>query len=260
MLASTMGNNIITTVVYALFAWVFVRAVGNNWLQSLSYLAYAQPALYKLPVFPNPFFLASVLTNNLALALAINISLFVANVVLITSNWVGMTRIVFGMSFDRILPTKLADVSDRFHSPVISVLFLTFLGFVGLVGVVYYGPMFGMVNMNLAYAIAYTVGCLAAAAFPFAKKSLYQRSVIARYNVGGFPIITIVGIAAAAGFVWIAYSAGLNPSISPVSNYAFASLALAFIGSGALYYIFRAYHKAKEGIDIGRNFMEIPPE
>jgi hypothetical protein len=40
MIWSTMGNNLFTTFFYALFAWAFVNAVGDNWLHSLSYLAY----------------------------------------------------------------------------------------------------------------------------------------------------------------------------------------------------------------------------
>jgi amino acid transporter len=261
MLTSTMGNNILSTFFYALFAWAFVRAVGDNWLHSLSYLAYAQPSAYKIPIIPNPFFLATLLTNNLTVASIINIALIAWGIMIIPSNWLAYSRVILAMGFDRVLPTKMADVSDRFHTPVVAILFIALISWLGLIASLYYGIIFANMNFTLVYTIALAIGGLTGALFPFVRKPMYEKSPIARYKIGGLPLITIVGVITFFFFTYLAYAAGLNPAVGgPTTPYALTTALLAFILAGALYYASRAYHKAKDGIDISLAFREVPPE
>jgi amino acid transporter len=261
MLMGGVGNNIFCIFFYALFAWAFVRGVGDNWLHSLTYLAYGQPSSFKIPVIPNPYFLASVLTNNLAIALIVDLGLLAWGPVIFGSVWLSQTRSVLAMGFDRLLPTALADVSDKYHTPVKSIIFIVAITWLGMIASLYYGIIFANLNYTLCCTIAYAIGAISAAVFPFRKKSMYNNSPIAKYKVGRVPLITILGVLVFFFFIWLTYAAGLNPAVGgPTTPYALTILALAFVGAGALYYIFRAYHKARHGIDIAFNFAEIPPE
>jgi amino acid transporter len=260
MFYSTIGNNLFCTFFFVLFAWAFVSAVGENWNTSLSYLAYAQSSAYKLPLVPNAYLLASLLTNNLALVLLINIG-FIVWAMTVPANWMAWTRIILAQSFDRVLPSKLADVSDRYHSPVNAIIFVAVINWIGMVASTVYGLLFANLNFILMYTIALSIGGLTGALFPFIAKSFYEKSPLVRYKVGGVPLVTITGIITFLFFAYLAFAAGLNPVIGgPTNPVAMIVLLLSFVGSGCLYYVAKMYHKSKSGIDIALNFKEIPPE
>jgi amino acid transporter len=261
MFASTIGNNIVSTIMYSVFAFALVGAVGEGWLNSLSYIANAQPSSYTIPVPPNPYFFASLLTNNLAIATIINIGFLAWAVIIIPSNWMATTRIMLAMGFDRVLPTKLADVSDTYHTPVKSIIFVAAITWIGMVATNYYGAVAANMNYTVVYTLILAVVGLAGAVFPFARKTIYERSAIAKYKVAGIPVITILGIINFLFFIAISVAAGLNPFVGgPTTPAAIAAAAIVFVGSGLLYFVARAYHNRKEGIDIALNYQEVPPE
>jgi amino acid transporter len=261
MILSTMGNNVFCTFFYALYAWAFVNAVGDNWLHSLSYLAYAQPSSYTIPVIPNPYFLATLLTNNIVIASVINISLLAWAIIIIPSNWMALTRILLAMGFDRVLPAKFADVSDKWHTPVKSILFVSFLTWLGMVASFYYGIVFAQMNYTLEYAIILSIGGLTGMLFPYVRKSMYEKSPIVSYKVAGIPLVSIGGAVSFVFFAFLAYFSAVNPAVSgPTSPPALIVGALSFVIAGSVYYLARVYHKKKDGIDISQAFLEIPPE
>jgi amino acid transporter len=260
MLWSTMGNNVISTILFATFAWAFVNAVGDNWLHSLAYLAYVQTSSFNFPVVPNPYFLASLATNNVVVAVIINLALPLWGPLIVASNWHPMTRTILGMGFDRVLPMKFADVSDRFHTPVVAIILVAIISWIGLVGSLYYGVIFGNMNFTLMYTIVMAIGGIAGVVYPL-RKALYAKSPITGYKIGRIPLVSVLGVIVFVFFTYMAIAAGLNPSVGgPTNPYALTWLLITFVGCGVLYFISRAYHKAKHGIDIAANFAEIPPE
>src|ERR1700730_17635714 len=121
------------------------------------------------------------------------------------------------------------------------------------------------VSANLNYTFLYTfilaIVSIAGAIFPFIRKGIYEKTLIARYKVAGIPVVTIVGVISFLFFAFLSYTAGINASIGGPNNiYSLVIAAIAFLGSGAIYFVARAYHKRKSQIDIALNFSEIPPE
>ena len=260
MIASSMGNNLFCTLVYASFAFFFVSAVGNNWLHSIAFLAYGQPSSYNLPVSLNPYFFAGLLSNNLLVIVLVNFAIVAGAITLISSVNTAVTRIMLAMSFDRVLPTKLADVSDRFHTPVKAILLTNVGCWLGMMAALYYGFIFANLNYTLMYTIVLAIGGITALVFPYRRKQLFEGSPVARYKLGRIPLISVLGVASFILFAYLSYSAGLNPVVGgPVSVYALSALLLTFIGCGLLYFLAAAYHKRK-GLDLTLTFREIPPE
>ncbi len=261
MFISTMGNNLVSTLLYSVFALALVGGVGEGWLNSLSYLSNAQPSAYTIPVPPNPYFFASLLTSNLLIATIINLGLLAWAMIIIPSNWLATTRILLAMGFDRVLPAKLADVSERYHTPVKSILFVAAVTWIGLVATNYYSAAAANLNYTVVYTLILAIVGLACALFPFIQKPIYERTPIAQYKVVGIPAITLLGLANFLFFLFISYAAGLNPFVGgPTTPAAIAAAVIIFVGSGALYFIARTYYKSRIGIDIATNFKEIPPE
>jgi len=92
-------------------------------------------------------------------------------------------------------------------------------------------------------------------------RSIYNQSPIAQYRPAGMPLVTIFGIISFLFFAFLSYTAGANSSIGgPNGLYSLVLAVAAFVGSGAIYFISRAYHLRKSRVDIGMNFREIPPE
>jgi amino acid transporter len=259
LLWSSIGNLIYGGIFYVAFAFFFVNAVGSDWLNHAAYVAFGTSS-YNLPISFSPYFFASLISNNVAVAFLINFSLLAWGIYEFPPLILGYTRIIFGASFDRILPSSLADVSERFHTPVKATVLATFLMWLGLVLGLYYGIVFAEMNTIFGLCIVYAIGCITATVFPFVKKSMYNASPIARFKLAKIPLISILGIISFLFFVYLALAAGFNPSLAPTSFTSYASLIVIFLVLGSLFYISRAYHKKRDGFDIMLTFKELPPE
>ena len=97
--------------------------------------------------------------------------------------------------------------------------------------------------------------------FPYTKKEWYQGTVLAKYKVGGVPVITIAGVVGVvseiytiAMYTWPLASVGW--AAAPLSVLA---LPLSYVFFVAVYYYSRWYRK-RRGINIGLAFKQLPPE
>ncbi len=73
---------------------------------------------YLLPVQPYYNLMASIAANNGIFALLIAISFIFWNLPAMFPNTFMPVRTIFAWSFDRILPGKLSEVSERTHAPI----------------------------------------------------------------------------------------------------------------------------------------------
>jgi len=259
LLWSSIGNLIYSGIFYVAFAYYFVNAVGSDWLTHAAYVAFGTSS-YNLPISFSPYFFASVMSNNVGVAFLINFSLLAWGIYEFPPLILGYTRIIFGASFDRILPSRLADVSERFHTPVKATILATFLMWIGLVLGLYAGIVFAEMNTIFGLCIVYGIGCITAIVFPFVKKSLYNASPIAPFKLGRVPLISVFGAISFVFFVYLGSAVGFNSSLAPTSVTSYVSLIVIFAVLGSLFYISRAYHKIKDGFDIMLSFKELPPE
>jgi amino acid transporter len=164
----------------------------------------------------------------------------------------SISRYVFGLSFDRVLPTRLADVSERFHSPVISLL-VAALGSIPFIVVVAYTN----------FASVFSTTALGMLFFAFVGINGVVYALRGRVQMKGATIVS--GVVTAAFFLaltymflFMPYYGSYLPNGSP--NWLSLGLIIFFIVMGALLYpISKAYH-AKRGIDVSLIFKELPPE
>jgi APA family basic amino acid/polyamine antiporter len=263
MLWSTFGTVIITVIILAGISYLFVSAVGQDWLNAASYLANGNPSQFKLPSTSliTPFALASVLTNNVPVILLINISLIAWGAIDIPPLFLAYTRLLLGMSFDRLLPSKFAYVSDRYHTPTFAIGFASVLMYIGVLFGIFFTFAFSLLNTSLAYSITLAVGGITATVFPFVKKDLYRSSPISKYQVGSAPLVSVVGIITFAFFAFLAFEAATNTNISSaLGPGALITCLVIFVGSGLIYFVSKAYRRRKDGIDIALAFQQLPPE
>src|SRR4029450_13628102 len=101
--------------------------------------------------------------------------------------------------FDRILPEKVADVSERKHVPVWALVLMLVPALI--VSAFYpYTSTFktSILDATLVIAVTFLGSAVAATVLPWVKKRLYESSPMARYKVLGIPLITVTGFLTAA--------------------------------------------------------------
>jgi amino acid transporter len=257
----------ITAVFLVVLSALVYNLMGAYFVDGISYL-FNTGALGTLPVEPTATFLLALAVNPWV-GFALNFGVALGNFLVLLQCMVMFTRILFALSFDRILPAKLADVSERFHSPHYAALVIGIFSIMAA-WLFWYGPglLTGYLNSAIAVEVAYMIPGIAAFLFPFIKKDMYQKLVKPlpgwlSAEIGGWPLVSICGLAVA-----VLWAFGIYTELVPVTAYTYLGSSLQFAGAFTIVPIIcalilfeaaRMYHK-KQGLDIMMVFKEIPPE
>jgi amino acid transporter len=258
---SVIGSIIYGAIVFSSMAFLMERSFGGDFVKSLVYLFNAQPSQYPLAIAPWVSSFVVLLNSNVILT-AIMVAGFTAfgYLLMIVLAFIP-SRHFFAWSFDRVFPSRLSDVSDRFHTPVIAVLCIGAICEVALVFYVFLPTVLAPVNLTFFFIVAWMLDGLAGIALPWRARGTFERApAIARKKIAGIPVIAIAG----AYDVILVFSLFLmclyNPTASgPLGIGTMASLLAVFILGVLVFYGMKTYH-ARQGLDIMLAFKEIPPE
>jgi amino acid transporter len=255
-----LGANVFAMAVCALFMWLLIDRVSNQFFTSSNYVAIAQ-GNGDVPVTPlySIFIMSMVKWPILWLWIMITFSAWFW--IWPTNNYVGSTRFMFAMSFDRMLPSFLARVFARTATPIYA-LGVAFVGMV-IFGYLYWYTSFSKLTLDLPLfaAIAFGGTTLAATLMPYLPSSrrIYESSPLAKYTLGPLPLITVLGALSVAYFVFMIYlyatddRYGVN---SPTGLWFALGL---FAGAIAFYLGFKILRR-RQGINVERTYHEIPSE
>ena len=190
------------------------------------------------------------------------------------------SRILFAMSFDRVLPSKLSNINDRFHSPVIAVIATGIVGILGCFsesGIVDAGGTLNKAGNTVLSQILgsgggvqitdfydsffFTLFTLSLVILPL-RASRRQIFETAPYKPGGKWGMVLLGLAGFGANLFVDYEFGVAPggdfaiaSSSPVTYAIIFALAVAILGV-VIFYV----HRMRKGIAYSTIFAQIPPE
>lgn len=261
------GGWLLGAIITILMGYEMIAVIGSNWLGA-GYVTAANPDVFRMQVgslyFPLPL-LPYLFDKNLG-------AVMILSIMLLGITWYVMqltmvSRSMFAWSFDRILPTTLADVNPRLKSPLKALVVSYLLGLVVLTGYLvagsgFVGYFYALLSAAgwLSYSVFTFVG-LTAIVFPFAKKRLYAVMPI-KSSIGPIPTLSILGLlsailfgAMASSYLWWSNYAAIlglwdiRTTVLIIGVYVAA--VVVFLGS-------KAYWKAK-GLDMEAAFKEIPP-
>ncbi len=226
-------------------------------------------------VIPNLTLFAALLSNNALLVWIIGLGVIAGFVLVAPQCMVLMSRILFAYSFDRVAPSSIAYVSERWLTPVYGILiaaaggevFLLFLS--GVVGPATANTAFLFYVYAALAAIGFTFipVSIAAIVFPFRRKDLYQTSCPIKRKIAGIPVITWLGLVA---FIYSAASIGYYSynynfyfgagTLAATTYFPFlASIAGLFIVCIIWFYVAK-WKRGKEGFPFEKAFKQIPPD
>lgn len=175
------------------------------------------------------------------------------------ANWLIVTREWFAWSFDRLLPEKLSEVSDRYHTPVWSIIINLIVASIFMVLFIYFIEYLAFFTTAAwdTTLVPIALLCLSAALLPL-RKELWSLSPANKYKIGPIPIITIGGI---LGFIYNG-AAVLFFTITPELGMGLPStllLVFTFLIPFVVYWIVRVVRR-RQGVDLDLIFKSIPPE
>jgi amino acid transporter len=237
------------------FGWEFFNAANLNYWATV--YGFGDAAI---PIWSYPPMLASFYFHNEAIQ-AIIILVFGAWFL----GWAGTlflssTRVIFAAAFDRILPEKVADVSERRHVPYWALLLMLVPSIVVSWLYVYTSDFATFIlDATLVIAVTFFGTSIAAMILPYRKRRLYENSPIARYKIAGIPLITISG-AITAAFLGFNLWHWFTNDLYAVNNSTSLWFMAAMYGLALLIYIVAWFVRRSQGINLSAIHREIPVE
>jgi APA family basic amino acid/polyamine antiporter len=253
----------VTIAIAVVFILLAAKFFGWQWFNAAN-LAYWN-VVYgvgeaAIPIWPFPPLLVSFYLHNTALSALIVLAFGAWFLGWAGTLFLSSTRVIFAAAFDRILPDRVADVTERRHVPVWALLLM-------LVPAVVVSALYAytadfrtyILDAVLVIAVTFLGTSIAAAILPWRKPHLYENSPIARYKLAGVPLITISGVLTA---LFLGYNLWkwLEDDLYAVNNRS----SLVFMGTmyllALVIYLVAKVYRRRQGIDLGAIHKEIPVE
>jgi amino acid transporter len=231
---------------------------------SFVYALNSGPANYAIPTGPFYSFLAALVYNNSILTVIILGTFLFWSLPSMIANTYMPIRSFFAWSFDRLMPERLASVNERTHSPIPAILLSNGIIAAIVIWAVYsssFQLLLGLIV--LAGALAVIIVGIAAVLLPTRRPDLYQGSP-ANVKLFGIPVLYIVAPLSIAEFVALIIVSTQYPALVMNGNSKNLWWIPAFLAGlivlGLLIYYVPKFIRARQGINIGFVYQELPPE
>jgi APA family basic amino acid/polyamine antiporter len=254
----------ITVALSVVFLLVVAKTFGNDFYNNSNALYwsafYGGKVAPAIPIWPYPVMFAGWLVHN---------AIFQVVLILLMSlwfiGWVGTlflssTRVIFAAAFDRVLPDRAAEVSEKRKVPFYS-LILMLLPAVALSAVYAYSLKFETYTLDatLVIAITYLFSAIAVVILPWRKPDLWRASPASRIKIFGVQIVPVAGVVTIGLLVYNLYEWFSNDAYG-VNNHD----SLYFMGAlyvlAILVYVVARIVRTRQGIDLSLINKEIPVE
>jgi amino acid transporter len=179
--------------------------------------------------------------------------------------WVGTlflssTRVIFAAAFDRVLPDRAAEVSEKRRVPFYS-LVLMLLPAVGFGALYAFNSTFASYTLDatLVIAVTYLFSAIAVVILPLRKPDLWFASPASKVKVFGVPIVLVGGVVTIGLLVFNLYEWLSNDAYFVNNHDSLYYMGGMYVLAIIIYVIARVV-RARQGIDLGLINKEIPVE
>ena len=150
------------------------------------------------------------------------------------SNILYASRALLAWSIDGIAPARLSQVSERYHSPVVSILVVAVLAEIWL-AIYAFTTLVSILSGLLAFSIAFLIVSLTGIAFPWLKREVYERSPAA-LRVAGIPVISIAAVVGAIFSAFLLYRAIVDETFGASTTFSIEVTVVVFIAGFVWFY------------------------
>ena len=267
---SIILSNLFAIIVPAVF--MILTAIGLYHIVDFNFLSASawvdQNGLtgYTLPWSPHFVGLAAVVMHHKSVLFLMALSFLLFDLWWVALSYLAFPRIIFAWGMDRMGPKWFTDVNARFASPIKNYI----LGFViaeGLIALYVFwsnSPMQGLSVTALEIFSVFGVTAIAAALFPFSKRSkgIWEASPYRRWAIFKIPVVTLGAVVNIAYLVILAvfFFAQSDRSLEGFT----LTTGILILGTWALglcWYWFWSWRvKRTAGISTAMLTGELPPE
>src|SRR5208282_614557 len=114
---------------WAITSTLTLNAVGANWMASVGWMWDNALPAYALPYPPSqPLMLAVAAYPNNALIYVMMFTYIVGSLAPLFAYFWIPSKYFFAWAFDRVIPSKFANINERFHTPYVSIIGIMILG------------------------------------------------------------------------------------------------------------------------------------
>jgi basic amino acid/polyamine antiporter, APA family len=253
-------------VACALVGWLALRRMaGLSFLQAAPWLSNNRPATYSHLTSLNPLLggisYAGVVADDPVTKLAIPLGLAAGLAANMLAYVVLTSRVIFALAFDRLLPSRMADVDRRTHAP----LFAIGLTMAGVLAFNAFGSYTSLLtifrNLVLILFSLYTFSSLMGVLLPYRRPELFANAPkIVSGSLVGIPAASLIAAIAVIGNGAAAILIGTKPSINGGYSTASVTMIAFIVLFGLVLYIVSRLYFRQRGLDVNMVMHELPPE
>ena len=245
----------ITLVALVVMAFGTYYLFGSTFLNAADYVASTTSLL---PALPAPMFLLAFV--NPTVGAIVGLAFFISDIVVAAAYIITISRVLFAVSFDRMLPSAFSSVGDKFHTPHWAIIFTGVIS--AIYSTIYWNFSFAStwLNTSIVFPIGYLLPLVAILLFPYVKKDLFARVGGTKRDATLLTVGSLVGI---GSFVFYAFA-----ETYPIASGVFlgASLTIAYLFMvvlfiiGVIVYFTAKVRLNRMGMKLDGVYSEIPPE
>jgi amino acid transporter len=255
---SIFGALAISLVIFLAMAIAAVHVWGNDFMASAYYLFYNAPDKYPLASDPTYNYLAGIGHPNAILVLVMGFGFVCTSFAALFFGLIVTTRCLFAWAFDRILPVRVAEVSPRFHSPIIATVVVACVGELSLIWYTYSAGVDFLGGTTMGYISTLITACAAAVVFPYVRKELYALSPV-RPTIAGIPAISLIGALGVVVLGVMIYGFMTNDTFGANVHKGLAFF-LGLWAAGLVIFVAARLIRRSQGVPFDAAFTDLPPE
>ncbi len=262
--AGMFGGLWITVILSVLFLLLVNKTMGQAFYNNSGALYwsayYGGKVSAAIPIWPYPVMFIGWMVHNQLFQVVLIVVMFLWFLAWVGTLFLSSTRVIFAAAFDRILPDRAAEVSEKRKVPFYS-LILMLIPAVVLSALYAYNATFASYTLDatLVIAVTYLFSAFAVVLLPFIKKELWNASPASRIKLFGVQVVpaagwVTIGLLGFNLYEWLSNSTyGVNSTDSLF--YMLGTYVLAL-----LIYVVARIVRSRQGIDLGLINKEIPVE
>jgi basic amino acid/polyamine antiporter, APA family len=248
----------ITVAFTIIFLLLVYKTMGWDFYQNVNALDYNLTPQFG--IWPYPFMFAGWLVHNTAFQVVLILVLSLWFFGWVGTLFLSSTRVIFAAAFDRVLPDRAAEVSEKRKVPFYS-LILMLLPAVGLAAIYAYSTTFRTYTLDatLVIAVTYLFSSIAVVILPWRKPDLWRASPASRVKVLGVPIVPVSGVITIGLLGFCLYEWFSNDLYFVNNRGSLVYMGLMYVLAIVVYVAARLIRR-RQGIDLGLINKEIPVE
>jgi amino acid transporter len=253
-LVGMIGAMLLAGVVFIALMFLARAAIGDRFLLASSALPADQFPL-PIPAVVNVF--ATILANNPLLTILMSLWILLGLFFQVVVGAIYTTRAILAWGIDGMVPERLADVSERYHSPTFAIVVSVVIALACLAGYAF-TPLLAILSGFLGLSVGFLAVALTGVVFPFVARETFENSPAA-IRVAGIPLVTLAGLVGAISSAFVIYRLLVDDSFGANSTFSQVAALVVFASGLVWFYAARAI-RARQGVNVDRRFAEIPIE